>query len=193
LSLPDFELPVLCDLSSGLLILFDGEGLFAVRGGSESVAAGGPEVECSGMGDDPVVPDRDGVFLPLETHLKIGVLRNLVEEEVQDGVRLGLGHSDNSACKSGVDIDALPACAGVNTDYGMDGLHFVAADVGSSSASTLGLGSGAVDRGEALEVFLESGAQGRVQGVARAPEGVSTNVRDGIPFQRGGTGWLQLV
>lgn len=42
----------------------------------------------------PVIPDGDRIRLPVETHLEVRVLAELVEEQAQDGIGLGLGHAD---------------------------------------------------------------------------------------------------
>ena len=45
----------------------------------------------------PVVPDRNRVRLPVEARLEVGVLGELVEEELEDGVRLRLRDADDAA------------------------------------------------------------------------------------------------
>ena len=45
----------------------------------------------------PVVPDRNRVRLPVEARLEVGVLGELMEEELEDGVRLRLRNADDAA------------------------------------------------------------------------------------------------
>ena len=45
----------------------------------------------------PVVPDRNRVRLPVEARLEVGVLGELMEEELEDGVRLRLRDADDAA------------------------------------------------------------------------------------------------
>lgn len=86
-----------------------------------------------------VVPERDRVGLPAEAHLEVRIATDLLEQEVQDGVRLGLGNSDDAARETWVDVDTLPAGDGVNADDRVDRLDGFATNVEVGSAGTLSL------------------------------------------------------
>jgi hypothetical protein len=65
-----------------------------------------PEVEGGGVRDDAVVPERDRVRLPVEADLEVRVVRDLVEEEVEDRVRLRLRDPDDAACEACSTLDS---------------------------------------------------------------------------------------
>lgn len=48
----------------------------------------------------PVVPDGDGVPFPSEAYLEIRIVRDLMEEELEDCVRLRLGDTNDATSKS---------------------------------------------------------------------------------------------
>lgn len=48
----------------------------------------------------PIVPDGDGVRFPSEAYLEIRVVRDLMEEELEDCVRLRLRDTNNATSKS---------------------------------------------------------------------------------------------
>lgn len=155
-------------------------------GGAERMTPVRPEVECRRVSHDlhffkrrsvrfgswsttpsdfspqthPVVPNRDGIFLPTEAHLEVWVLADLVEQELEDRVGFSLGYPDDAAGEARIDIDALPARHGMDADERVYGFDLVTADVQPSGPGALSLGGGAVDRREALEVGLHALAQG---------------------------------
>lgn len=45
----------------------------------------------------PVVPEGNGVSLPFEAHLVIGVVADLTEKEVEDGIRFSFRHANDTA------------------------------------------------------------------------------------------------
>jgi hypothetical protein len=68
--------------------------------------------------------------------------------------------------RTGVDVDALPPGDGVHADNGVHGLDRLAADREASCAGAIRLGHGTVQGGQALEVFLEPRAEGRIESVS---------------------------
>lgn len=64
----------------------------------------------------------------MEANLKIGVFSNLVEEEIEHGVGLGFGHTNNAPGEAWVNIDALEACDGMYAHDRMDGFNWFTAD-----------------------------------------------------------------
>lgn len=130
----------------------------------------GPKVECRGVRHDllsvrstppchassthPVVPERDRVALPAEAHVEVHVTADLLEQKVQDDIRLRLGNADDAAGETWIDVDALPAGHGVNADNRVDRLDGFAANVESGSAGTICLSHGAVEGAQAFQVGL---------------------------------------
>ena len=68
--------------------------------------------------------------------------------------------------RTGVDVDALPAGDGVHAHDGVHALDGLAAHGVARRAGAVRLRDRGVHRGEALEVLLEAGAEGRVERVA---------------------------
>lgn len=112
-----------------------------------------------------VVPERDRISLPVEAHLEVYIAANLLEQEVQDGVRFGLGNADDATGETWIDVDTLPAGYRVNADDGVDRLNGFSTNVESGSAGSVSLGHRAVEGGKALQVGLHPRAKGRVEGV----------------------------
>lgn len=79
--------------------------------------------------------------------------------------------------RTGVDVDGLPARDGVHAHDGVDGLDGLAADGVAGGARTVCLGDRAVHGGQALEVLLEAGAEGGVEGVANAAQSAHVSPR----------------
>ena len=159
-----------------------------------------------------IIPERDRVALPAEAHLEVHVATDLLEQEVQDGVRLSLGNADDATRESWVDVDTLPAGDGMNADDGVDRLNGFATNVESGSAGTISLGDTAVESAKAFQVGLQPRAEGRVKGIAehmracqymsfilsivdlpRTPEGVTPIFRAGDNFERCRARGLDLV
>lgn len=131
-----------------------------------------------------------------------GHSRDLAEEQLEDGVALRLGHAHDPAGEAcvtdvsirlficgegalgvgrraealltGVDVDALPARNGVHAHDGVHGLDGLAPNGLAGRPRTVRLRNRAVHGLQALEVLLEAGAEGRVEGVAIA--GASAHV-----------------
>lgn len=112
-----------------------------------------------------VIPQRDRVWLPAEAYLEVHIAADLLEQEVQDGVRLSLGNSDDAARETWVDVDALPAGDWVNADDRVDRLDGFTTNVEAGSAGTLGLCHSTVQGGKAFQVGLEPRTKGRVKGI----------------------------
>ena len=73
------------------------------------------------------------------------------------------------------------------------GLDRLATDVQARRACAVRLRDGAVHGGQALEVRLETGAEGRVEGVAGAPERVAAGFGRREQLERRRARRLQLV
>lgn len=112
-----------------------------------------------------VVPESNRVGLPVEAHLEVHVATDLLEQEVQDGIRLSLGNADDTTRETWIDVDTLPAGYGVNADDRVDGLDGFATNVESGSAGTFSLSYAAVESGKAFQVGLQLRAKGRVKGI----------------------------
>ena len=81
----------------------------------------------------------------------------------------------------------------MHTHDRVHGLDRLAADGEPGRACAVRLRDGAVQGGQALEVGLEAGAEGRVEGVAGAPERVAADFGGGEQLEGRRAGRLQLV
>lgn len=102
----------------------------------------------------------------MEAHLEVHIGANLLEQKVQDGVRLSLWNADDATRESRVDVDALPASDWMDTDDGVDRLDGLATNVEPSSAGTVSLRYATVKGAQALQVGLQPRAEGRVKGIS---------------------------
>jgi len=162
---PNLNLAVFGDLASSLFIVFDRFGSISVGSYPQGMTPLGPEVEGRGMCDDSVVPESDRVGLPVEAHLEVQV-PDLLEQEVQNGIRLNLGNADDATRETWIDVDTLPAGYGVNADDRMDGLDGFATNVEPGSAGTFSLSYSAVEGGKGFQVGLQPRAKGRIKGIS---------------------------
>jgi hypothetical protein len=48
----------------------------------------------------PVVPDGNGVWFPVEAHLEVGVLTELMEQQAEDGIRFGFWDTDDPSSET---------------------------------------------------------------------------------------------
>jgi hypothetical protein len=109
------------------------------------------------MGRNAIIPEDYLILGPSDPDLEIRVLANLVEQEGEDRVRLGLGHANDLASEARVDEYTLPSGHGVNAHEGVDSLDLLTANVSPSRTGPLGLGNTAVDGTQVLQVLLEEG------------------------------------
>lgn len=82
--------------------------------------------------------------------MKIGIGGSLGVEEVEDRVRLGLGHAQDATREAGIHVDALPSGNRVDPNNGVDGFHWSPADRETEGPVTVGLSDRAVYRLQTL-------------------------------------------
>ena len=74
--------------------------------------------------------------------------------------------AEKGKLRTRVHVDRLPPCCRVDANDGMNGFHWLSADGVASGTRAISLRDGTVDGIEGFEVFLEEGAEGRIQRVA---------------------------
>ena len=77
------------------------------------------EVARSGVDSQTIIPYHQCAWFIGGTDLEVGTLRNVVEEELQQVLRLFLLEADNAAREALVHIKSLLACNRVNPDEGV--------------------------------------------------------------------------
>jgi len=95
--------------------------------GSKCMASLRPEIESCGVSDNlisgritlrsslsrnrtyPVIPERNLIRLPVEAHLEVNILGDLVEQDIEHDVGLRFWDTDYATGRARVNIDALPA------------------------------------------------------------------------------------
>ena len=80
-----------------------------------------------------VVPDCQRVLFPSEPDLELVVRCDMVPEELQHLVRLGLGELVDPLSEALVDKQTLPPCDGVRSDHRVYGRQMLSDIVGRTS------------------------------------------------------------
>lgn len=142
---------------------------------------------------DSVVPDDDRLLIPLDAGLEVSAVREVIVEELEDGVGLLLLEADDLARELRVDVERLLARSRVRADNGMavdDGLAPLDAVADSGGVDLL---DARVGGPEAVQTLLEERAEALVGRDGIDEERVAARLRLVQDVQEGGAGGLLLV
>lgn len=161
---------------------------------------------------DAVVPDHDGAGLPLDARLEVGAVREVVVQELEEGVRLLLLEADDVAgdltvvsmrlkveVRGGerltlvVDIDSLFARCGMGADNRVfvdDGLASLDA---APCSGGVDLFNTRVSSLETMKSLLEKRTQSLVCSDGINKESVTTSIRSIQDVQEGSARGLLLI
>lgn len=141
----------------------------------------------------PVVPQRHRALLPLDAHLQVLGVRDVLEQQFQEGVRLFVLEADDPLREPGVDIERLLPGRRVHAHHRVLRLDRLAPHVLAVAPGIFGLREPAVLRAQALEQRADRRRQALVGGRGRGPGGVAADGRDAQQSQDGDAGRLVLV
>jgi hypothetical protein len=137
-----------------------------------------------------VIPNSNGILSPFETKLEIVTTTNVVIEESENSIRFSLADTNNLLCKMGLNVQSLPASNRMGTNNRMLGINELTTNKDTFPLGSVGVELSGVDGFQSFKELLHRLGQSVVSLIGGCPEGVTTNIRDGVHLQEGQTGRL---
>ena len=143
----------------------------------------------------PVIPNRHVILFPFEPHLRVMILRQQIEQILEQQIRLVLRHAVDPRREAAVDEHTFPARGGVRADDGVAGAQ-VGGRVERATADPR-LNGVAHARGvrveeirvvgccQTFQELLHRWGETVVDLVAGCPEGVAAGGREGVDLKHG--------